>query len=117
MPLFPLAWTLETIPRRGVSEPQLGNRSAEVDRVKLRAVALQPVLRLVGARAQATAKSPEVRTVIHLVEMGNLMGGEIVDHEGRRQEKLKLPSQEHEPQRERVSFMVMDPAGLRTPRA
>ena len=54
-------------------------RSAEIDCVELRAVALQPGFGLVSARAETTAKRPELRPMVHLVQMSDLVGSEVID--------------------------------------
>ena len=54
-------------------------RSIKVDGVQLGAVALQPGFRFVHVRAEALAQRPEFRTVVHLAQMRNLMGGQIIN--------------------------------------
>src|SRR5688572_13268380 len=55
----------------------------ERNRLKPRAVALQPVAAFRRSGAQLAAELPEGRAVVHLAKMGDLMGREIVDHRRR----------------------------------
>ena len=63
----------------------------------------QPNPRLLMARHGALDHGPESRSVIHMGKMGNLMGGEIVEHEGWRENKAPGEGQraggQQEPQR------------------
>ena len=59
--------------------------------MQARAVFPEPGAGFLVARHGALDQSPEARAVIHVAEMGDLMRGEIVEHERRR---------EHEPPRE-----------------
>src|SRR5690606_32456545 len=68
-----------TMPRRVRSISAPGGR-AEGYGVQGAAVAAQPGAALVGARVETAAGLPERGAVIHVDEMGDLMGGEIVDH-------------------------------------
>src|SRR3954449_13303009 len=49
--------------------------------VQLAAVALEPALGLLGALAQAVDDAPEAVRVIHLLEVRDLVRGEVVEHE------------------------------------
>src|ERR1700674_163822 len=53
--------------------------------VKTGARLAQPVPRLLVTRHGALDEAPKARTVIHVAEMGHLVGGEIIEHEGRRE--------------------------------
>ena len=46
---------------------------------------LQPVARLLVARHAALYQRPESRPAIYVAEMGDLVRGEIIEHEGRSQ--------------------------------
>ena len=61
-----------------------GERLFEVYGVQLAAMTLQPGLRLFHVRAELLAERPEVRAVVHFLQVRDLMGGEIIDHRGRR---------------------------------
>src|SRR5579864_2095404 len=53
--------------------------------VQLRAVAFHPGLGLVGARKKRAREAPEFVGVVELAQMRNLMRGEIVEDERRRE--------------------------------
>ena len=53
--------------------------------MQARAMLLQPAARLLVARHGALHQRPESRPVIHVTEMGDLVRGEIIEHEGRSQ--------------------------------
>ncbi len=74
---------------------RFGEEPREASMDALGAIAMQagamlpePGASLLVARHGALHQGPEARPVIHVAEMGDLVRGEIVEHEGRR---------EHEP--------------------
>ncbi len=75
------------------------------------ATRVQPVARFAPVGIAALDLLPEPAGVVHLLDVRDLMCGDIVEREGgaqtRRQEKLRRASEEHEPRRERMSFMAM----------
>ena len=58
--------------------------SLEIYGVELRAVAFEPGFRGFRGRAEFFAQRPEFRAMVHLAQMGDLMGGEIIDDAFRR---------------------------------
>ena len=58
--------------------------SLETDRLQRSAIALQPCLAAFRAGTELFAQLPELRTVVHLLQVRDLVGNEIVEHGGRR---------------------------------
>src|SRR3954463_11219802 len=56
----------------------------EVYGVQLAALALQPGLCLFHMGAKFLAERPEVRAMVHFLQMRHFMGGKVVDHRRRR---------------------------------
>ena len=82
-------WLLDAALRRGARGRQ---HVFGAIAMQARAVLPEPGPRLLMARHGALHQGPEAGTVIHVAEMGDLVRGEIVEHERRRQ---------HQPPRER----------------
>ena len=51
--------------------------------VQIVTVRIEPLLGALHRRADLATDAPEPRRVVHLDEMGDLVGGEIVEHIGR----------------------------------
>ena len=54
------------------------------DRLQLVSVSFKPLLALVRIRTEFVAKCPKIGRMVHLFEMRDLMGDQIIDHPGRR---------------------------------
>jgi len=79
-----LAWTAPVFGARGVMRQAVA--------MQIRAVDVEPYLGPAHVGAHALHQLPELLRVVHLDEVRDLVGGEIVEHETRR---------EHETPRER----------------
>ena len=95
--------------KRGGSRATLAPASAEA--VQVAAVAAQPGLGLLGARAEFVHELPKLAGVVELAQVCHLMGGEVVEDSGgariRRQEKLSAPPRRAGPPTARGSRTVI----------
>ena len=53
--------------------------------MQVRAMLAQPIPRLLVTRHGALDERPETRPVIHFSQMGDLVRGEVIQHESRRE--------------------------------
>jgi hypothetical protein len=87
--------------------------------VQIIAVGVEPGLGAVDMAADLAHDAPEPRRVVHLDEMRHFMGGEIVQHVGRREDQPpgndSTPAVVHEPQR--LDWSRIDTRLTRTPSA
>src|SRR4051812_34797858 len=68
---------------------EVGSEGLILDPVAVQVVAvrIEPLLGALHRRADLAADAPEPRRVVHLNEMGDLVGGEIVEHVRRREDQ------------------------------
>ena len=68
--------------REGSQVFRMGRRGRLAQGVEAIAVEFQPPLGIVAVRAMLQHQPPEADGVVHLTQMGHLMGGDIVEHKG-----------------------------------
>jgi len=81
------------IAKRSGSRPRINSGGVQICLVlnagtmQVVAMGIEPVLGALDMAADPAADPPEPRRVIHLDEMRDLMGGQIVQHVGRREDQ------------------------------
>src|SRR6478735_267826 len=84
-PVMTRCISVDCFPNCGVGDTQCGSLSP--DPVQGAAIGLEPGLGLVRAGAQLVGELPEPVGMVQLAQVRNLMGGEVVEHEGRRHDE------------------------------